>query len=307
MNARDIIAEFAREKGCIIGVTGAGELEEIRDRLESTDTPFSVKDIQARTTPTRVLAGCKSIIVIGVPYGKLYIGDTDTRPRGKQTVMLASRDYHEVLREMLEELASRLRQYINFNYKIQIDSGPLYEREIARCAGFGFYGRNHLLISPTIGSFFNIGLMLVDVDIPPDSPIEQIICDDCGACMTHCPGNALAENMPLNWWRCISYITQKKGELSAEETAVLGTNIYGCDVCQQVCPHNQGKSCGEITDIELIYPDLQQLIEMDDEAFTRRYGNTSAGWRGLKVIQRNALVAMANLPPTEEIAARRPQ
>jgi len=136
--------------------------------------------------------------------------------------------------------------------------------------------------------------MLVDIEIPPDSPIEQMTCEGCGECIANCPGNALAKGQPLNWRRCISYITQKKGELSQEEAVILGTNIYGCDVCQQVCPYNNGKLCSKTEDIEFIYPDLQQLINMDDEAFTRRYGNTSAGWRGRKVIQRNALIAMAN-------------
>ena len=295
MNHREIIAEFARENGCIAGVSGADELTEIRGVLAAADTPFVRRDILARTEPERVFSGCKSIVALGVSYAKGFTPVDDGRPRGIQSVACASRDYHAVLREKLEALANRLG--LGFNHKIQVDTGPLVEREIARRAGLGSYGLSHQLISPVLGSCFNIGLLMLGIEIAPDrpSPPKYAPCEGCGACIEYCPGKALARDGLLDWRRCVSYITQARGELTPEDAARMGIHVYGCDICQQVCPANAGKAREYAGDMESVAPDLQRLIEMDDAEFARRYGNTPAAWLGPDIIRRNAGIALGNL------------
>jgi len=294
VSLRDIIAEFAQENGCIAGVSDSRELTGIRKTLEEAGTPFVSRDIAARVAPELVFPGCKSIIALGSSYAKSFLRVDDGRLRGIQSVACASRDYHVTLRGILEELASRLSRYTGFRYKVQVDTGPLVEREVARRAGLGSYGRNHQLISPVLGSYFNIGLLMVDAVIEADepSPPEFAPCVDCGACVAHCPGGALVNGAPLDWRRCVSYITQKKGDLSPDEARIMGSYVYGCDVCQQVCPCNEGKTRGDVDDIESVAPDLARLIEMDDAEFTRRYGHTEAAWRGPGIIRRNALSSL---------------
>lgn len=294
------IGEYAEENGIIWGITGCDDMGWLSGLFEKTQTPFVSRDARLRLTPRLVLNDCRSIVVVGVGYGRRYVGETDERLRGIQSVLCATLDYHGRVRSILEGLMASLRQMApGLACAMQVDTGPLAERELARRAGVGFYGRSHQLISQKFGTYFNIGLLLLNVELEPDIPqvLDYSRCGSCRACIDSCPGEALRPNAPLDWERCASYLTQKKGELAPEEAVIVGRHIYGCDTCQEVCPYNRRpyRTFPEFEDIEKVRPDLHALLAMDKRAFQERYHDNVAAWRGRTVIQRNAKIALSNL------------
>ena len=192
--------------------------------------------------------------------------------------MALSRDYHQTVRALLNELAGRLQPA---KYKILVDSGGLPEREWAVKAGLGFWGKNCCVISPSKGSFFYIGLLLTDLDISDKTDSVTRTCGDCMRCVDACLGGALAPYR-LDYKKCVSYITQKDGDLSPEEELIMGRHVYGCDICQRACPYNKYVA-GE-------YPaaSLGRLINMTEDEFVKYCGNTVMGWKGIKILRRNA-------------------
>ena len=174
--------------------------------------------------------------------------------------------------------------------QIQVDNGPLDDRGAAFEAGLGFYGQNGMLINPDFGSYFFIGQISHDLDVEPDKPLAQT-CLDCGRCERECPGRALRGGK-VDISKCLSEITQKKGELSAEEVNLIKKHktIWGCDVCQRVCPHNRGLGTTAIP--EFMEGRLQSLEHWDVEGlsnseFKEKYGEYAFSWRGKNPLVRN--------------------
>ena len=256
--------------------------------------------------PSLHLPEVKSIIVLGIPYvpsednfsilaepGEPYIGLISS--------IALSPDYHRTAMKLLNELIKRISP---LNYKILVDSGGLVEREWAVKAGLGFWGKNCCVISPSKGSFFNIGLLLTNLNLQATQYLQTAPASnyqDCGACtkcIDACPGKALTP-FRLNYKNCVSYITQKSGTLSAEEQDKMGRWVYGCDVCQRVCPYNDAVSIfahGSCKDVDQkaaaysIYQEvsLPKLINMTEEEFNRIYGQRVMAWKGIQILKRNA-------------------
>jgi len=270
MNIQKIIEDYAAEHGFIVGFCAAGADE------------------------AALFETAKTVIVIGVGYGKKENFATDDIPRGRLASYAIGTDYHITVRNILSELRDYLHGVgMEFDSHIHVDSGPLPERHLALKAGIGKLGRNSCIISEKFGSFFNIGCMLVSIpivknidDSNADAP-HSLQCGNCTLCLTTCPTNALTE-AGFDYTKCISYITQKKGELSNWEQQVIGQHLFGCDVCQSICPRNVDRHVCEITDINETLPPLESFIKMTKSEFKEKYGNTAAFWRGLSTVKRNA-------------------
>ena len=264
-----LIEDFAASHNCIIGICDALPLEEERARLLATDTPFVIRDIEKRINPALSLPGAKSVIVLG----KKYIPS----PYYNLSSLGTCVDYHTTVKAILKELAKLL----SCNNTIMVDSGPLAERAFAVKAGLGFWGKNGMVISPLLGSFFNIGLLITDLALTPAKPCNLKCPDNCRLCLEACPANAIGKPT-----RCISYITQKKGQLTEAEVKLMDTQLYGCDLCQVCCPINKAAA-----------PSLEEnpsvFLSMDEEAYKARFGHTAMAWRGLKHLQRNAGIQLA--------------
>ena len=282
-----LIFDFAEEKNIIAGICRAEAIELPRE----TDTPFVKPSSGGRFDPGLVLPGAKSVAVIGVGYAKSPAFAPDGEPRGRIAMYALELDYHVRLRETLEELAARIHAVTVFRYKICVDTGPLPEKNLAVKAGLGFFGKNCLVISKKFGSYFNIGCMITDLELEPSEESGPPECGDCAACAVLCPNGALSGEAfgPLGWARCASYISQKKGELSPEEGGMLGGNLFGCDICQEVCRFNAAaERGGESVRADLMYPKISDILEMTPEVFKARYGKTPVNWAGLKTLKRNA-------------------
>jgi len=227
----------------------------------------------------------KSAIVCLFPY---FNGCID----GNLSLYARSYDYHKVIKEKLSPVCDYIESLSpDAGCEIFADIGPSVDRALAYKAGLGFYGKNGMLINDTFGSWFFIGYILCDLALEPDSPIEKS-CLGCDKCIESCPGNALSDSFCLE--RCASHISQKKGELSEGEIELLRKSglIFGCDICQRVCPHNDVPPCA----LDEFKKDLihslgkSDLEELSGREFMKKYKDRAFSWRGKGVLERNLTI-----------------
>lgn len=246
------------------------------------------EDINARLDPAGSLSSAKSIFVAfeQVPF-------TDVEPESKKGYgRLASfsrdTDYHLLLNEKMDRLEKYLKSaYPDVEYYRQVDTGPLYERGFAAMTGKGYIGRNGSFIHSRLGSYVAIGLLLTNLEGGEACEMSSD-CGDCRACVDACPGGAIEFTGILHPGRCRSWITQKRGELTEGERAVMADWIYGCDVCQMVCPKNVGIDAVYEEEDPVHHIPLEGLEEETNRSFKKRYGRLSGSWRGKKQWVKNA-------------------
>ncbi|HEX3031290.1 MAG TPA: tRNA epoxyqueuosine(34) reductase QueG, partial [Bacillota bacterium] len=209
------------------------------------------------------------------------------------------RDYHVVLREKIVRLMAAWQERMGQQvcWQAQVDTGPLADRAAAWRAGLGWYGKNCSIISPDYGSAILLGTILTDVELEPDQPLPPQ-CGDCTLCLEACPTGALEGPNRLNAYQCISYLTQCGEPMPENLRHKLGDNIYGCDICLSVCPHNRkaakmGNGANRVQ--------LDKLLTMSNREFSSTMGQTAAGWKGKKLLQRNALIALGNSEQAEAV------
>jgi epoxyqueuosine reductase len=215
-----------------------------------------------------------------------------------------SADYHTVLGRRLEQLAAAIRAVApGAATRCYVDAGPVPERELAERAGLGWIGKNMMLIHPALGSFTFIGVVLTDADLAPDLPFEADRCGTCRRCLDACPTDAFVAPHELDARRCISYLTiEHRGDFSADQRPLVGDWVFGCDVCQDVCPWNV-RFAAPSTDPalaprpDLMAPDPREFLEMDEPTFARRYGDTPLARPGAAGMRRNAAASLAGDAP----------
>lgn len=209
--------------------------------------------------------------------------------KGNLSLYARPRDYHLVIKEKLSAVCDYIRTLVpESECEVFADIGPEVDRRLAYSAGLGFYGKNGMLINDDFGSWFFIGYILCDLDLECDSPMEKS-CLNCNRCIESCPGKALGEKFDIN--KCASHISQKKGDLTESEIAILKKSnlVFGCDICQQVCPHNNipPKPMKDFTE-DLIHSLKAADIEnLSNREFLKKYKDRAFSWRGLRIILRN--------------------
>lgn len=248
--------------------------------------------------PDKVMPGVQSIVVIGLPY-ELYKSRTeDPEAVCEISSMAWDYDYHDLVREKLIALGDWLESHGSGECMAFCDTGPLNDRYLAFLAGLGTYGRHQLLINPTYGSAVVFGYLLTRGRIEASStgltqPSSQ--CGSCRVCQAACPTGALCGEFEFVTSRCISSLTQQKRALSITEAVWIGTALYGCDLCQKVCPKNtksfdmlllRSKSPNQLNPFE--------LLNSNKKDFQQRFRHHGFSWRGLKTLQRNAVINIYN-------------
>ncbi len=187
-----------------------------------------------RRDTTRPEPGMRSAVVVALDYG-------GREPDGPVARYARGDDYHRLMWDRLEELLrwARAEQGESVRGRAYVDTGPILERDLARRAGLGWFGKNTLLINPRIGSFFFIGALFLDLDLAPDAPFAEEHCGTCTRCLEACPTQAFVAPGVMDARRCISYLTiELRGPIPEEFHTVIGEHLYGCDICQDVCPWN---------------------------------------------------------------------
>ena len=250
---------------------------------ESNPCPFTAANVEERLLGTSLFTP-KSAIVCLFPY---YVEHKDPSNLSRYTW---ATDYHLVINEYLKKLIEKL-QIINTDaqFSIHCDTSPLADRYIAYLAGLGFYGKNNCFISPKWGSYVVIGTILTTLELEPDTPLTQS-CMECNRCITACLGQCLGHD-EFKFDTCKSYLTQKKGELTSEEEHIIAKTplVFGCDVCQEVCPHNKDIPTTPIPEFQSVEPyiDIDELDSLTNKEFKAKYGHRAFSWRGKKILMRN--------------------
>jgi epoxyqueuosine reductase len=200
----------------------------------------------------------------------------------------------------LEDLATAIRLLAaGSTTRCYIDAGPVPERELAQLAGLGWIGKNMMLINPEIGSFTFIGVVLTDADLEPDLPFAADRCGTCRRCLDACPTQAFVGPHDLDARSCISYLTiEHRGEFTEHQSAQVGDWLFGCDICQDVCPWNVSFARATLdTDFapraEVAEPDLEALSQIEEGEFDRRYAGTPFTRPGHRGMLRNAAAVLA--------------
>lgn len=254
------------------------------------------RQARKRKDPRLIVPQAKSVVVVLDNY---YNGDADPGPPPRVARYARGKDYHRVTRARLEELAHFLREEGAAVAHTYTDSGPVPERALALRAGLGWIGKNTMLIRPGTGSFFFIGTIFTDLPLVPDTSLVTDHCGTCTRCLDACPTGALLEPRLLDATRCISYLTiEQKGPIPEPMAERLEGWVFGCDICNEVCPWNQ--RFAEPSGVEEFRSDHtlagaapDTFERMDEEEFARRFDDTPLERAGLEGMRRNFRVALA--------------
>ncbi|MGO1468639.1 MAG: tRNA epoxyqueuosine(34) reductase QueG [Tissierella sp.] len=303
MDKEKYIVDASKRVGIdIIGFTDSSILDIksfiLSKKEAGKSTEFEEKDIEKRINPKFTMDSVQSIIVIGVSYNSAFKQKKTYGLSGDISMSSWGTDYHKVLKVKMENLILEIKKEIDFEYKAFADTGPLVDRELARRAGIGFFGKNCSIINKEYGSFIFLGYILTNIDLKSDSPLNED-CGECELCLKACPTGALESAYNINAKKCISYLTQTKEEIPRELRKKMGKSIYGCDICQKVCPKN--KNIKHSSHKEFIPSitggtiDLEGLLFMSNREFKREFGHMAGSWRGKNILKRNAIIAIGNI------------
>src|SRR5580698_3085948 len=267
------------------------------------DMTWMADTFERRTDPQKLMADAKSIVLLGLNYGpEADPLEALSRPdTGAISVYARHRDYHDVLKGKLKELASFViaeARTEDADVKVFVDTAPLLEKPLAARAGLGWQGKHTNLVSREFGSWLFLGAILTNLDLPPD-PAESDHCGQCRACLDACPTGAFPAPYRLDARRCISYLTiEHEGPIPQEFRAAIGNRIYGCDDCLAVCPWNKFASQGRETKLwardDLAAPPLAELARLDDASFRSRFAGGPIKRIGRARFVRNVMIAIGN-------------
>ena len=212
----------------------AAEFQRWLDAGMSGEMHYLARGAEKRRDTRLPFPGTSSAIVVAMSYG-------GAEPAGPVARYARGDDYHDVMVEKLEQLHEWIEREIGrpVRGKAYVDTGPLLERALARRAGLGWFGKNTNLVNPALGSFFFLGALLLGLELEPDAPFEADRCGRCTRCLDACPTGAFTGPRALDATRCVSYLTiEARGAIPEALRAGVGDRLYGCDVCQDVCPWN---------------------------------------------------------------------
>jgi epoxyqueuosine reductase len=275
----------------------AGEMQYLANRREAYDDP------------SRVLDGVRSIVMLAMNYRTAEPNDTGAGQGRVSRYAWGDTDYHDFTRRRLNDLG----EFLNYHApeaKIRgvVDTAPLLEREFAQLAGLGWIGKNTLLLNRHEGSWFFLAALLTDIELAYDSAHETDHCGTCRACLDACPTAAFPQPYVLDATRCISYLTiELRGPIPSDLRPGLGDWIFGCDICQDVCPWNSRAPRSAQTEFaprpDSNPIDLAGLFDLGDDAFRARFRHTPLWRPKRRGLLRNAAIALGNRPTASAVPA----
>lgn len=265
--------------------------------------------VRRRLDPREALPGCSSVIVATLSYAPAAVPDASPATSGNAATPIVARyargrDYHDWFEERLDALAAVVREIDPAAaVKRYVDYGPVLEREHAQRAGLGWIGKNTMLIDPLLGSWTLLGELLTTLELPPDDAFLPDRCGTCRRCIDACPTDAILEHRAIDARRCISYLTiELRGSIPVELRPAIGTRVFGCDICQEVCPWNAEPATGDPDALmegrPAAFPALrawtERLLEMDEASYREAYRGTPLARPGRDAMLRNLCIGLGN-------------
>jgi epoxyqueuosine reductase len=267
-----------------------------------------------REHPSSIFPTARSVIMMAMDYAEVRASSESRAPATADPAPDASlpvgkcpakisryavgRDYHSILRERLQHVLNWLKaECPDCEGRCVVDTAPLLERDFARRAGLGWIGKNTMLINKRRGSYFFLGAILTNLDLEPDSPHRTSHCGTCTACLDACPTSAFVEPGRMDARKCISYLTiELRGSIPENQRDSWNGWIFGCDICQEVCPWNRH------SDLAVETVNALELAQLDESEFHRRYRGTALQRTKRAGLVRNALIHLANHGPTDALS-----
>ncbi len=310
----------------LVGVTSADDfasdrdaaLERIREGRMDGLPWYTESRVMRGTSPSELLPGARSIVCLGISYWSDADSDQPSRQsaqseggtagrarQGRVARYAWVRDYHRVMKRRMREFVRGLERELSSEVAARwyVDDGPMLDRAAANRAGIGWFGKNSNILNPQFGSWVFLGQVITDLDLDPDAPLKKS-CGSCVRCIDDCPTGAIVAPYVVDNARCISYLTiENRGPIPRELRPLMQDWVFGCDICQDVCPVNRRARepgqpippAGPDSDLKPKGQfDLVGLLELSEEEFRHRFAGTSimrAKWLGM---QRNACVALGN-------------
>ena len=264
---------------------------------------------QRRSDPSLILPDCKSILVLGMPYYP-PMTPSEEPVQGQVAAYALGTDYHEIIPQRLAALVKFIEGQVDHPVpnRCYTDTGPILERDLAQRAGLGWIGKNTCLINPRHGSTFFLAEILLGIELEPDPPFSTDHCGSCTRCIDACPTQAILPKHTLDARRCISYLTiENKGEIPAEFRDKMGDWIFGCDICQQVCPWNrfadQQVDASFAPQPGTAKPDLILSLALSPNDFNRQFKHSPIKRSKRRGYLRNISVALGNTGDEKTIPA----
>ena len=304
----ETIKELAISKGFdVVGVTNADNfdrdeleaLKRIRDGHMDGYSWYNEERVKKMNRPNELLEDAQSIISLACSY----LGDSADSSHvlnGRVARYSWGDDYHKVLKERIADFCADLSELVDIELKLRIfvDDGPMNDRAAARRSGVGWVGKNTNILTPSHGSWVLLGQVITNLPLPSDLPLKKS-CGNCVRCIDDCPTGAIVAPYVIDNKRCISYLTiELKGLIPRDLRPLMGDWIFGCDICQDVCPVNLKALPGHLEEFKqrngFSTPDLVPILEMDQMTFSDRYKNSPIKRTKLVGLQRNACIALGN-------------
>jgi epoxyqueuosine reductase len=310
---------LAQQHGLTVAVTTAATfpalLPVLRDRIAAGHLTgldwFTPERAAASCDPTTLMANPLSILSVGVAYwgpdeGKPH----DGVPRGRISRYARGFDYHRLLAERMRALHAAIEALVGHRVDVRVltDHARIIDRAVAARAGLGWYGKHACIIVPGHGSWVMLGEMLLDLDLEPDQPLDRD-CGRCHICLDRCPTGAIVAPYTIHTPSCISFQTiEQRGAIPRALRAQLGDWVFGCDVCQEVCPYTNAATPDPDPAFlpasrEHAYPSLPALLEMSNQTFRERYRGTAVLRAKRAGMARNAAVALGNIGTEDDVPA----
>ena len=304
-----VLKQTASDEGFdICRITHPHSIPEARERLRAFldngyhgDMDWMARDPERRAHPAELWSQVRSVIVLGMNYAPAEdpLPDLHVRDKGVISVYAQRRDYHDVIKKKLKNIARWMVAQSELDVKVFVDTAPVMEKPLAAAAGLGWQGKHTNLVSRDFGSWLFLGSIFTTAELPVDAP-ETDHCGGCQACLDICPTKAFPAPYKLDARRCISYLTiEHKGTIPTEFRAAMGNHIYGCDDCLAVCPWNKFAQTAREAKLalraDLKLPDLETLVQLDDQAFRTYFSGSPVKRTGRDRFVRNVLIAVGNM------------
>ncbi|HJT70592.1 MAG TPA: tRNA epoxyqueuosine(34) reductase QueG [Terriglobales bacterium] len=274
----------------------AGEMKYLESRNDAGEL--------RRASLKSVVPWARSVIVCAINYNTAQPYSTELNNPGRGWISRyawSHEDYHDSVLRRLREMEAKLKEVsgdIDFETRCYVDTGPIVERVYARYAGLGWQGKNTCLISQQIGSWLFLGVIITSLELQPDLPAPDR-CGTCTRCIDACPTHALIAPYQLDSSKCISYLTiEKRGAISEDLRTGIGHQVYGCDICQDVCPWNRKSPVTDKPEFQpregLVNPALAWLAEISEDEFREKFRGSPIKRAKRQGLRRNALIAIGN-------------
>jgi epoxyqueuosine reductase len=310
------IKEYAVSIGFdLVGITTTDPLVPHNRRLETWlaagmhgEMDYMARHSPRAARPAEAVAGARAAVVVALAYHWDDPPPDDGALRGRVSAYAWGTDYHLVMEEKLETLSAFLLTRGATIARYYVDTGPLLDRALAQRAGLGWFGKNTMLITKAgYGSYVFLGEVLTDLGLEPDPPMDGS-CGQCRICLDRCPTGAIVAPFVVDARRCISYLTiELRGWILRDLRPLMGTWVYGCDVCQDVCPHNalirEGRHAEFAPRRDVPFPDLLELLHIDEPTYQERFRHSAIKRAKRQGLRRNAAVALGNLRDSRAVPA----